>query len=225
VTELLGLTIHDPDVALTDLGLALLGGSLGWLLWRTPDRSAFRKNGAVLLAGLANAALWGGIFHAFFPAGTATAPGFLAWVPVTLSIAVAAAAMLDLSLRLLLPGIASRIQRSLLAAYGIAFVVIVLFIRESFSTIVYFYTPVLLVLLFAAVRQAIRGRDSGWTFISTGLAVSMVAAVLQQAKVAVHPTYFDHNAVYHVVQALALLILYVGWRRATLPLRHDRAHL
>jgi uncharacterized protein DUF6962 len=217
VTELLGVTIHDPDVALTDLGLALLGASLGWLLWRAPGRSAFKKNGAVLFAGLANAALWGGVFHAFFPAGTATLPGFLAWIPVTLSIAVAAAAMLDLSFRLLVPGTPSRIQRSLTATYGIAFVGVVLFVHESFSTIVYFYTPVLLVLLFTAVRQAISSRDAGWAFISTGLAVSMVAAILQQAKVAIDPTYFDHNAVYHVVQALALLILYAGWRRAVLP--------
>jgi hypothetical protein len=223
VTELLGVTIHDPDVALTDLGLALLGAFLGWLLWRAPGQSALQKNGAVLMAGLANAALWGGIFHAFFPAGTATLPGFLAWIPVTLSIAIAAGAMLDLSFRLLLPGIPSRIQRSLVATYSIAFVVFVLFVHESFSTIVYFYTPALLVLLFAAARRAISSRDAGWAFISTGLAVSMLAAVLQQAKVAVHPTYFDHNAVYHVVQAVALLILYTGWRRATLPARSDRA--
>jgi uncharacterized protein DUF6962 len=217
VTELLGVTIHDPDVALTDLGLALLGASLGWLLWGAPGRSALRTNGAVLMAGLASAALWGGVFHAFFPAGTATLSGFLAWIPVTLSIAVAAAAMLDLSVRLLLPGMPSAIRRSLLASYGIAFVLVVLFVHESFSTIVYFYTPALLLLLFAAVRQAIRSREAGWAFISTGLAVSMIAAVLQQARVAVHPTYFDHNAVYHVVQALALIFLYAGWRRASLP--------
>jgi hypothetical protein len=217
VTELLSVTIHDPDVALTDLGLALLGGYLGWLLWSLPGRSTLRRMGAVLMGGLANAALWGGIFHAFFPDGTATLPGFLAWIPVTISIAVAACTMLDLSLRLLLPGIPSPIRQSLLAAYGATFVGVVLFVRESFSTIVYFYTPTLLLLLFAAGRQAVRSRDAGWTLISTGLVVSMVAAVLQQAKIAVHPTYFDHNAVYHVVQALALFFLYAGWRGASLP--------
>jgi hypothetical protein len=225
VTELLGLTLHDPDVALTDLGLALLGGFLGLQLWRAPGQSAFRKNGAVLMAGLANAALWGGIFHAFFPAGTATLPGFLAWIPVTLSIAVAAGAMLDLSSRLLLPRIPSRIQRSLIATYGIAFVVVVLFVHESFSTIVYFYTPALLLLLFAAAREALRARDIGWSLISAGLVVSMAAALLQQAKIAVHPMYFDHNAVYHMVQALALLFLYAGWRRASLSPKRIRTEV
>jgi hypothetical protein len=217
VTELLGITIHDPDVAFTDLGLALLGGYLGWRLWRGSSRSTLRRTGAVLMAGLANAALWGGIFHAFFPDGTATLSGFLAWIPVTVSIAVAACTMLDLSLRLLLPGTPFRIRQSLLAAYGATFVGVVLFVRESFSTIVYFYTPTLLLLLFATGRRAVRSRDAGWTLISAGLVVSMVAAVLQQAEVVIHPTYFDHNAVYHVVQALALLFLYAGWRGASLP--------
>jgi hypothetical protein len=223
VTELLGVTIHDPDVALTDLGLALLGGFFGWMLWSAAGRSALRKNGALLMAGLANAALWGGIFHAFFPDGTATPAGFLAWIPVTLSIAIAAGAMLDLSFRLLLPNVPFSLRRLLLGTYGIAFVVVVLFVHESFSTIVYFYTPALLFLLFAAARQALRARDAGWTFISAGLIVSMAAALFQQARIAVHPMYFDHNAVYHVVQALALFFLYAGWRRASLPPNPARA--
>jgi hypothetical protein len=39
--------------------------------------------------------------------------------------------------------------------------------------------------------------------------------VLQQAGVAVHPVYFDHNAVYHLVQAVALVLLYLGFRRVS----------
>jgi hypothetical protein len=46
--------------------------------------------------------------------------------------------------------------------------------------------------------------------------------MLQQARVAVHPVYFDYNAVYHVVQAIALVFLYFGWRRASLPPRLTR---
>jgi uncharacterized protein DUF6962 len=217
VTELLGLTIHDPDVALTDLGLAMLGAYLGWRLWSAPGRSTLRRTGAILMGGLASAALWGAVFHAFFPVGTATLPGFLAWVPVALSIVVAASAMLELSLRLLLPRIQFRIRRSIVAAYAVGFAVVVLFVHESFGSIVYFYTPALILLLIAAGQQAIRSRGTGWTLIATGLILSAGAAMLQQAKVAVHPVYFDHNAVYHVVQGIALVFLYFGCRRAPLP--------
>ncbi|HEV2085139.1 MAG TPA: hypothetical protein VGR09_08650, partial [Gemmatimonadales bacterium] len=91
---LLGVTVHDPDVAFTDLGLALLGGYLGWRLLHAPGPRMLLRTGTVLMGGLASAAFWGAVFHAFFPAGTATLPGFLAWVPVALSIVVAASAML-----------------------------------------------------------------------------------------------------------------------------------
>jgi hypothetical protein len=217
VTELLGVTIHDPDVAFTDLGLAILGAYLGWRLWRAQGPRALLGTGALLMGGLASAAFWGAVFHAFFPAGTATLSGFLAWVPVALSIVVAASAMLELSLRVLLPRILRRVRRSIVATYAVGFAVVVLLVHESFSSIVYFYTPALVLLLIAAGQQAIRSRDTGWTLIATGLIMSAGAAMLQQAKVAVHPVYFDHNAVYHVVQAIALVFLYFGWRRAPLP--------
>jgi hypothetical protein len=218
MTELLGVTVHDADVAFTDLGLALLGGYLGWRLWRAPGQRMLLRSGALLMGGLASAALWGAVFHGFFPAGTATLSGFLAWVPVALSIAVAASAMLELSLRLLLPPIQLRTRRSIVATYAAGFAVVVLLVHESFSSIVYFYTPALILLLIAAGQQAIRSRDTGWTLIAVGLIMSAGAAMLQQARVAVHPVYFDHNAVYHVVQGLALVFLYFGWRRAPMPL-------
>jgi hypothetical protein len=217
VTELLGVTIHDPDVVVTDLGLAILGAYLGRRLWSAPGRRPLLRTGSLLMGGLASAALWGAVFHAFFPAGTATFAGFLAWVPVALSIVVAASVMLELSIRLLLPRIPVRVRRSIVATYAVGFAVVVLLVSESFGSIVYFYTPALLLLLIAAGQQAIRSRDTGWTLIAIGLITSAGAAMLQQAKVAVHPVYFDHNAVYHVVQGVALVFLYFGCRRAPLP--------
>lgn len=215
MTELLGVTIHDPDVVFTDLGLAILGVYLGWRLWSAPGRRPLLRTGALLMGGLASAALWGAVFHAFFPAGTATLPGFLAWVPVALSIVLAASVMLELSLRLLLPRIQVRVRRSIVATYAVGFALVVLLVSESFGSIVYLYTPALLLLLIAAGQQAIRSRDACWTLIAIGLIMSAGAAMLQQAKVAVHPVYFDHNAVYHVVQGIALVFLYFGWRRAS----------
>jgi hypothetical protein len=217
VIGLLGVTVRDPDVAFTDLGLALLGGYLGWRLWNAPGPRMLLRTGALLMGGLASAALWGAVFHAFFPAGTATPAGFLVWIPVALSIVMAASVMLELSLRLLVARIQSGVRRSIVATYAVVFAVVVLLVHESFSSIVYFYTPALVLLLIAAGQQALRSRDAGWTLIAIGLIMSASAAMLQLAKVAVHPVYFDHNAVYHVVQAIALVFLYFGLRRAPLP--------
>jgi hypothetical protein len=207
-------SIHDPDVVFTDLALAMLGAYLAGRLWSQEGESRLRKAGALLMGALASAALWGAIFHAFFPEGTATLSGSLAWSPVVLSIVGAAAVMLDLSLRILLPRMAVGVHRVIVTVYAAGFAVVALLLDHSFTSIVYFYLPALLLLLLAAGERAIRSRSAGWSLIATGLLTSAGAAILQQMKLAVHPVYFDHNAVYHVVQSIAVLFLYFGWRRA-----------
>jgi hypothetical protein len=206
--------MHDLDVVFTDLGLAMLAAWLGRRLWATTAPGTLPRAGVVLLGGLASAAFWGAIFHAFFPADTTTIPGFIAWIPVALSILVVGATLLELSLRLLAPRLKPPIRRSLVAVYAAGFAAVVLLIDESFSSIVRFYVPPLLLFLVAALRQAIRDASAAWTLIAVAFTVSAGAAVLQQAGVSIHPVYFDHNAVYHVVQAVAVVVLYLGFQRA-----------
>jgi hypothetical protein len=210
VIVLPGITIHESDVVFTDLALALLGAYFGRRLWTTRP-GALSRAGAVLMLSLASGAFWGAIFHAFFPADTATVPGFIAWVPVALSIVVTAATMLELALTTLVPQLSRRGRRTIVAAYAAGFAGVVLLVDESFTSIVRFYLPALMLLLLGAGRQAIH-ESRGWTLIAAGLLVSIGAALLQQAEVSLHPDYFDHNAVYHVVQSIALVFLYLGFR-------------
>lgn len=204
--------MNEPAVVLTDLGLAILGAWLGWRLWRAAGTRTLPRSGALLLTGLASAALWGAIFHAFFPEDTATPGGFIAWIPVALSILVVAATLLALALRVLAPGLAPAVRRALVAVYAAVFVAVVLLVDESFSTIVRFYGPVLLLFLIASLWQAIRSSSGGWMLITTAFVCSALAAALQQAQVSIHPVYFDHNAVYHLAQGVAVVLLYFGFR-------------
>jgi hypothetical protein len=200
--------MHEPAVVLTDLALAILGAVLWWRL---------AGLGATIMGGLASAAFWGAIFHAFFPARTATPLGFVAWLPVALSILIVAAALLTMALSLLAPRLPVTVRRTIVTGYAVGFAGAVLFIDESFSTIVLLYGPTLVLGLIAAAFEAIRTRSRGWALVALGLTVSAAAALLQQARVALHPVYFDHNAVYHVVQAAAVVLLYLGFheRRPT----------
>jgi hypothetical protein len=206
------LTIHDPDVVFTDLGVAVLGAWFAWRLASASGPGTLGKAGALLMAARASAAFWGALFHAFFPHNTATLPGFIAWIPVSLSIVVAAATLLELGLRVLAPGLRQAVRRWIVAAYAAVFALAVLLVDESFTTIVRFYVPALLLFLAAATARVARG-GAGWPPIALGLTLSAIAAVLQQLRIALHPVYFDHNAVYHVVQAVALVLLYLGFRR------------
>lgn len=219
---LFGIVIHEPDVVFTDLGLAILGAYFGQRLWRRSASGTPARAGAVLMGGLASAAFWGAVFHAFFPADTATPGGFAAWIPVALSIMVTAATMLHLGLGILAPGLPSHSKRLIVGSYAAVFAAVVLLVDESFSSIVRFYVPALLLLLISALRQAVR-RRSGWMLIAGGLFLSILAAWLQQAQVSVHPAYFDHNAVYHVVQSVALVILFLGFQRVPEPSKRTYA--
>ena len=216
MTGVVGLVVNDPDVVITDLGLALLGGYFGWRLWSKPGQGKRLRAAALIMAGLASAAFWGALFHALFPSGTATRPGLLAWAPVVLSIVVAAVAMLRLAGLLLVPQLTPALIRLVTIGYAVSFIVFALLIDDSYTSVVYFYVPALLLLLSGAFRLAIRGHR-GWLLVATGLLVSLMAAILQQLRVRIHPVYFDHNAVYHLVQATALVLLYYGWQRASFP--------
>jgi len=209
-----GISIPKPDVVFTDLGLAILGAYLGWRLWTARGGGMLPRTGVVVVGGLASAAFWGAIFHAFFPANTATPSGFIVWIAVALSILVVAAALLELGLRILTPRLAPLLRRSIVVTYAVGFAAVVLFVDESFSTIVRFYAPALVFFLIVAVRQAIRTRSAAWWLIAVSFIISGAAALLQQANVSIHPVYFDHNAVYHVLQGIALVLLYRGFRQA-----------
>ncbi len=206
------ISIHDPDVVLTDLALALLGGWLAWRLARAARGDPWFRTGALLLAALASAAFWGAVFHAFFPENTATLPGRVAWMPVSLSIVVVAAASLELALRLLAPRLPAGARRSLVLAYGLVFAAVVLLVDDSFGSIVRFYAPAVVLFLVGATAKAFR-IGGGWWLIAAALALSLVAALFQRLGIAIHPVWFDHNAVYHVIQAAALVLLYLGFGR------------
>jgi len=211
------MRIHDPDVVYTDLGLAILGAFFAWRLWKQPTRTALTTNGSIIMAALASAALFGAIFHAFFPANTTTRAGFFAWIPVSLSILTVATCLLALGLRLLWPQLSTRVRRFIVVIYALSFAFVVLFVDESYGTIVRFYAPTLILFLIAAVRQAMRGTGEGnsWWLLAFSFGLSIVAALSQQARVAIHPVYFDHNALYHVLQGIALVMLFIGFRRVS----------
>jgi hypothetical protein len=103
--------------------------------------------------------------------------------------------------------------RVIVPIYAAGFAAVSLLLDHSFTSIVYFYVPALLLFLVAAWERAVHSRSAGWSLIAMGLLTSAGAAILQQVKLAIHPVYFDHNAVYHVVQSIAVLFLYFGWRR------------
>jgi hypothetical protein len=81
---------------------------------------------------------------------------------------------------------------------------------QDFLVAVVHYLPSAVFLLIALAVAYYRRRARPLGLGLVGMVLIFVGAGLQQARVALHPVHFDHNAVYHVVQAVALYLLYRG---------------
>ena len=128
------MTIHDPDVVFTDLALAIWARILSWRLSQQTLGKGVIRSGVTIMAALASAAFFSAVFHAFFTAGTTTLAGFLAWMPVSLSIVVVSATLLRLALTVLFRSCRRPSGRRGSGLRGGVRRGVVLFVNESCST-------------------------------------------------------------------------------------------
>jgi hypothetical protein len=83
--------------------------------------------------------------------------------------------------------------------------------EPDFRYVVYDYAGTLVGLLALAAWLGWRGRPgAGW--IAGGVAVSLAGAVIQRARAAPCPG-FNHNDLFHVIQAVGLYLYFQGGRR------------
>lgn len=211
--ELFGIAIHEPDVALTDLALAVESALFAWLLRARGARGTLRALLVALFVALAAASLLGALFHAFFPVKAAIASGRAMWLLVTGAIGGVAAVLWLLDALLLGGERAVRRVLPLAGLYLAGFVAVIAFVDESYATVLAFYLPPLLLLTGIAAVRVLRERSTTWAIVLAGLLLSFLAAALQFLGVDLHPRYFNANAVYHVVQGIALAVLFVGFGR------------
>jgi len=194
----------EPDVALTDYALALECTVFAYLL--------DRREHALFFGSAAVASLAGGTVHGFF-LDVQTLGNAVLWRITLIAIGVTAASAWAIGARVLFPAPAARrITIAAAAALG-AYCVVTLFITQQFRAAVVFYLPAVVFLLVALSVAYARARERGILVAVAGLGLMFIAAAVQQARIALHPTYFNHNALYHLIQAVALWLLFLGLRR------------
>lgn len=202
----------EPDVTLTDYALAAECGVLCLLMsrWRFSDVTQ-RVWWIVMFASVGLASMFGGTVHGFVsdPASTGY---LLLWTATLLALGVTSVSMWIAGANAALRDPA---RRYVAAAAGLMFVVyacVVLFVSSRFVVTIVAYLPaaVFLLAVFSVIGQR-RRRHSG--FGMAGLGLTFVAAVIQQARIGIHPVYFNHNALYHLVQGVGLALLFLGARQ------------
>jgi hypothetical protein len=204
------ILIHEPDVALTDFGLAVECALFAGWLHRGVSGSLSRAFVA-FFAAVAAASLLGGISHGFMTDQSAL-PARLIWQSTLVAIGLGAFASCVIGARLSLSEKAAARVTAFAGALLALYLVVVLFVSQSYGVAITFYLPGAIFLL-AAFAIAYRRRPAGFLVAGlAGVALSFVAAAVQQVGIGLHPHYFDHNALYHLIQAFAFVLIFQAAR-------------
>jgi hypothetical protein len=191
---------------LTDYGLAAVGVTLAVKLQARAEGHRSRRLWAACFLAVALAAVTGGTSHGWAPRMDQAAR--IALWRVTYG-------LVGLGNLFILAGAATAATRAglrtaLIVALVVRFAVWFAFIsmRPDFRYVVYDYAGTLLGLLVLAAWLRRRGRP-GAAWIAAGVLASLAGAAIQRAGLDPSPA-FNHNDVFHVVQALGLYLYFRG---------------
>lgn len=183
--------MNEPVTALTDYALAAVCGVLGS---RLGSHSRFWML-AFLALGLA--AVLGGTWHGFWQSDAL-------WKATTLSVGVASFGMVVGSARATTVGRSQRLLVAFASAKLAAYAAWMTF-HDEFIWVVLDTGVALLAVGLLHLRVF-----NGWML--AGVAASVLAGMAQASGVSLH-AHFNHNDLYHVLQAGAMLLLYRGVKR------------
>jgi hypothetical protein len=206
----------EPDVTLTDYALAVECAVFCVLAARwslAAGDAILRRWWIVFFASIGVASLIGGTVHGFFLAPGAANTAL--WRATLLCLGVTSLASWIIGARARLSPKAQALIQTLAIAALVAYAIIVVFVDDRFLVAIAMYVPATMFLLVIMVTLYARARSRPLALAVTGLVLTFVAAGIQQLRIAIHPVYFNHNALYHVVQGFALWLIYIGAKWVT----------
>jgi len=197
----------------TDLVLALVSWSFAWRLHHRSraESSTTSKLWTCVFVSIGLAALQGALYHGF--RDSLPRPVFVGLSIGTLWSLSATAyflAMALLSFGLPRSHALYRGLKALLLIKAVFFLVIAVLRTEFLMAILDYGSS----FIFALVVHLKKFRHPASPFILGGVAVSIVAATIQQLKISPSPS-FNHNDLYHVVQLVGLWLFYKGSLRVS----------
>jgi hypothetical protein len=202
----------EPDVALTDYAVALECACFAYSLWRSrkaPGPLSFWFITAFLATAVAGLA--GGTVHGFFNPPGSVGHGIL-WPLGLVMIGVAALAFANIAAALRFTGTAVlAISRAAFFLF-LFYCVVIVFFNDQFKVAIVAYLPAVLFLGWVFLERYRQTRRPAFAWGLAGIGITLLAAVVQQARIALHPRYFNHNALYHTLQAAGLFMIFLTAR-------------
>lgn len=203
----------EPDVTLTDFALALLCSGFVVTLWAKKASSIPARNlWIALFSSTAIASLTGGLVHGFFLDNSSFVYQLL-WPMTLLAIGLTATSAWILTGYLFFGGRKLKPWLIFAVLVYVLYCAVVLFYSQRFLVVIVNYLPAMVALLVASIFGYLKTRRDFYFWVGLGIAISFFAAFIQQGKISLHPVYFNHNATFHLVQAVGLCFLYVGARK------------
>jgi hypothetical protein len=214
------IELTNPAVSLTDFALAIECAVFTLLLVRRQASDPLLRGWFVtFFASIAAASLLGGTMHGFFEYSTSPVRTIL-WTATLLSILLTSFAAWSAAAILQLDARASLWARRFAVAQLVVLSLVVLFVTREFLVAIVAYLPATIFLLVSLSLAYRRRRSPALAWGVAGLVLVFVGAAVQQLGVTVHPVYLDHNTLYHVIQGIALWMIYraAKWVVAAQPI-------
>ena len=131
------------------------------------------------------------------------------------SAGIAALAGWSIGGRLLFTEGTARLVEGLAAFEWVVYAVVVLAIDQRFWIAVANYAPSVIFLTVSFLVVYLRRREAAILAGLGGMVLTIAAAVVQRLRISPHPDYFNHNALYHVIQMIAFALVFVASRHLT----------
>jgi hypothetical protein len=200
--------MNAPDVTLTDFFIALICLYFAVrLVYVQAMHHDLRKLFVGLFISTAVAAAAGGIFHGYFETSQTVWPKVL-WKLTLLAIGCTAFYLWHIGFYFGLPQKSRRYTGFFLQMGILGYAFYVGYISQDFIVAIIAYLPAVLFLTGALIVRFFKAKDSRFLIAILAMVLTIAAAAIQVLKIDLHPQYFNHNAFYHVIQALGLYLLY-----------------
>lgn len=162
---------------------------------------------ALFFLALAVASLSGGTYHVWF-SNSDSLPADVLWTTTVVALGAVAFSAWSIGAGLLLPRPA---RDYVVKAAGVEFLgysAYVVAIDDHFWVAIANYLPSVVFLGAAFAISYSRLSAQPILIGLLGLGVTVAAAAIQRFGLSLHPAYFNHNATYHLVQAIGLLMIF-----------------
>ncbi len=200
-------TIDEPDVSLSDYGLALETACFAVVLTRLPThRPRLRGWSAAFFVTASVASVAGATDHGFFRRDSRESGHDLLWVTTLLAIGAAALTLVGIGSETGLSRASARRMIAIAMVAGVAYALAVLVGWRSFLVAIVAYVPAALFLLGILILQYAWNRDRASLLGICAVVLALIAAAVQQRKIGIHLRYLGHNALYHLIQAASFAV-------------------